>query len=178
MGKELGMSTKLIICVLRSFPVQSAQDTYDTAVRLGHFTDGPLGGLGISDTEIGHPPVKWKEIFESAQKAGIRRTAHAGEQGGPEFIKDALDYLHAERIDHGKSLADDIELMKRVADEKLLVTMCPVSNLRTGVIGSIQESPIRKFLDAGVRFCINSDDPAYFGAYILDNYCAVQELLI
>jgi adenosine deaminase len=173
--KDLGISTKLIICVLRSFPVQSAQDTYETAVRLGHFTDGTLGGLGISDTEIGQPPVKWKEIFTAAKKAGIRRTAHAGEEGPAEFIRDALDFLHAERIDHGKSLADDPELMKRVANEKVLITMCPVSNVRTRVIERIGESPIRKFLDAGVSFCINSDDPAYFGAYILDTYCAVQE---
>jgi adenosine deaminase len=173
--KELSISTKLIICVLRSFPVQSAQDTYDTAVRLGHFTDGTLGGLGISDTEIGQPTLKWEGIFTAAKDAGIRRTAHAGEEGPAEYIRGALDFLHAERIDHGKSLADDPELMKRVVEEKILITMCPVSNVRTRVIGSVGEAPIREFLDAGVRFCINSDDPAYFGSYILDTYCAVQD---
>lgn len=173
--KDLGISTKLIICVLRSFPVQSAQDTYETAVRLGHFTDGTLGGLGISDTEIGQPPEKWEGVFTAAKQAGIRRTAHAGEEGPAEFIRGALDFLHAERIDHGKSLADDAELMKRVVDEGILITMCPVSNVRTRVIARLEDAPVRRFLDAGVRFCVNSDDPAYFGAYTLDTFCAVQD---
>jgi adenosine deaminase len=173
--KELGITTKLIICVLRHFPVQSAKDTFDVSLSAGHFSDGTLAGLGISSTELGKPPIHWEGIFTAANDAGIRRTAHAGEEGPPSFIKDALDILHAERIDHGRTLAEDPELMKRVAEENVLITLCPISNICLKGVANMGEMPIRKFLDAGVRFSVNSDDPAYFGGYILDNYCAVQE---
>jgi adenosine deaminase len=175
--KELGITTKLIICVLRDFPVQSARDTLDVAVAAGHFTDGTLAGLGIASTELGNPPKKWEGVFTAAKNAGIRRTAHAGEEGPPQFVEDCLNFLHAKRIDHGRTLAEDPVLVERVADQKILITLCPISNVRTHLKGikGIGDMPIRMFLDAGVCFSINSDDPAYFGGYILDNYCAVQE---
>lgn len=173
--RELGISTKLIICVLRHFPVQSAMETLETAAAAGHFTDGTLAGLGMSSTELNKPPVNWKAVFEKAEKAGIRRTAHAAEEGPAQYIADALDILHVQRIDHGRRLVEDPVLMKRVADQGIMLTLCPISNVCLKGVPSMKDMPIREFLDAGVRFSINSDDPAYFGGYILDNYCAVQE---
>jgi len=173
--KELGITTKLIVCVLRHFPVHSAKETFDTALAAGHFADGTLAGLGMSSTELDKPPANWKEIFQAAEKAGIRRTAHAAEEGPAQYIADALDILHVERIDHGRRLVEDPALMKRVADEGIMLTLCPISNVCLKGVPSMKDMPIQKFLDAGVRFSINSDDPAYFGGYILDNYCAVQE---
>jgi adenosine deaminase len=137
--------------------------------------DGTLAGLGMSSTELNKPPGNWKPVFEEAEKAGIRRTAHAAEEGPAQYIADALDILHVQRIDHGRRLAEDAVLMKRVADQGIMLTLCPISNVCLKGVASMKDMPIRQFLDAGVRFSINSDDPAYFGGYILDNYCAVQE---
>ncbi|KAG0647150.1 Adenine deaminase [Hyphodiscus hymeniophilus] len=173
--RELGISTELIICVLRHLPVESAMEAYETAVTAGHFADGTLAGLGISSTELNKPPANWKAVFAKAEKQGIRRTAHAAEEGPPQYIADALDILHVQRIDHGRRLVEDPVLMKRVADEGIMLTLCPISNVCLKGMSSMKDMPIRKFLDAGVHFSINSDDPAYFGGYILDNYCAVQE---
>jgi len=106
---------------------------------------------------------------------GIRRTAHAGEEGDSSYISKALDICKVERIDHGIRLVDDESLLKRVVAQKTLVTMCPLSNVRLKCVEKVADLPIRRFLDEGVRFSINSDDPTYFGGYILDNYCAVQE---
>ena len=171
--EELKLSTKLILCLLRHLPVQDSTTTYDQA-KLDLET-GRLAGLGLDSSEKGFPPGAWKEIYETAKTKGIRRTAHAGEEGPVEYIREALSELKVERIDHGIRLAEDRELMQEVADKRILVTMCPLSNVRLRCVKNIEELPIRIFLDNGVKFSINSDDPAYFGGYILDNYCAVQE---
>ena len=173
--RELGITTKLILCVLRHLPIQSAKETFDTALSRGDFADKTLAGLGMSGTELDKPPAKWKEIFQEAENAGIGRTAHAAEEGPAQYIAEALDILHVQRIDHGRRLVEDTALMKRVADEGIMLTLCPISNVSLKGVPSIKEMPIRRFLDAGVRFSINSDDPAFFEGYILDNYCAVQE---
>ena len=171
--QELELSTKLILCLLRHLPLEDSKTTYDQA-KLDLET-GLLAGLGLDSSEKGFPPRAWKEIYGTAKTKGIRRTAHAGEEGPVEYIREALSELNVERIDHGIRLADDQDLMREVADKKILVTMCPLSNVRLRCVKHIKELPIRKFLDNGVSFSINSDDPAYFGGYILDNYCAVQE---
>jgi len=173
--KELGISSLLILCVLRHLPVEAAKSTFDIALKAGHFNDGTLGGIGMSGSEQTGKPEDWKDIFTEAKNAGIRRTAHAGEEGPPAFIQMSLDELHVERIDHGRTLAEDFELMKKIAEQKTLVTLCPLSNICLRGVKNMSEMPIRKFLDAKVHFSLNSDDPAYFGGYILDNYCAVQE---
>lgn len=152
-----------------------ADVAYQEAVSLGHFSDGTVAGIGLDSSEVGFPPEIFREMYASAETAGIRRTAHAGEEGDASYIKKALDVCHVQRIDHGIRLVDDEVLLKRVAREKILVTMCPLSNVRLRCVSKVEELPIRKFLDEGVRFSVNSDDPAYFGGYILDNYCAVQE---
>ena len=171
--RELGLSTKLILCMLRHLPVEDSTTTYNQAKF--DLETGRLAGLGLDSSEKGFPPGAWKEIYRTAKTKGIRRTAHAGEEGPVEYIREALSELDVERIDHGIRLAEDKDLMREVADKKILVTMCPLSNVRLRCVKHIAELPIRLFLDNGVMFSINSDDPAYFGGYILDNYCAVQE---
>jgi adenosine deaminase len=173
--KDFGLTSKLILCFLRHLSADDANTTYQDAVALGHFSDGTVAGIGLDSSEVGFPPEIFREVYDTAHKAGIRRTAHAGEEGDATYISRALDLCKTERIDHGIRIIEDEALLKRVAKDKTLVTMCPLSNVRLRCVTKVAELPIRKFLDEGVRFSINSDDPAYFGGYILDNYCAVQD---
>jgi adenosine deaminase len=173
--KDFGLTSKLILCFLRHLSAEQAGDTFEEATALGHFSDGTIAGIGLDSAEVGNPPEIFRETYESAAAAGIRRTAHAGEEGDTTYISKALDICTTERIDHGIRLVEDEKLMKRVAKDKTMLTVCPLSNVRLRCVTRVGELPIRKFLDEGVRFSINSDDPAYFGGYILDNYCAVQE---
>jgi adenosine deaminase len=173
--KDFGLTSKLILCFLRHLSETDADVAYTEAVALGHFSNGIIAGIGLDSSEVGFPPEIFREVYASAKAAGIRRTAHAGEEGNSSYISKALDICHTQRIDHGIRLVDDETLLKRVAKDKTLVTMCPLSNVRLKCVAKVANLPVRKFLDEGVRFSINSDDPAYFGGYILDNYCAVQE---
>ena len=171
--REMGISTKLILCFLRHLSVQDSDEGFNTAET--DLKNGILAGIGLDSTELGNPPVKWKALYSKAKQLGIKRTAHAGEEGPVQYIREAVRDLDIERIDHGIRLPDDKELMREVAERAMLVTMCPLSNVRLKCADSIADLPVRRYLDAGVRFSINSDDPAYFGGYILENYCAVQE---
>ncbi|KAF4633444.1 hypothetical protein G7Y89_g4677 [Cudoniella acicularis] len=173
--KDFGLTSKLILCFLRHLSETDADVTYQEAVSLGHFSNGIVAGIGLDSSEVGFPPEIFREVYASAAEAGIRRTAHAGEEGDTTYISKALDICKTQRIDHGIRLVEDEKLLQRVAREKILVTMCPLSNVRLRCVTKVAELPVRRFLDEGVRFSINSDDPAYFGGYILDNYCAVQE---
>jgi adenosine deaminase len=180
--RELGISTRLIMCFLKHLSVESAEKLYATALDAGHLTpqvgsqDGGsvIHGLGASSTEVGPPKDMFRDIYASASAKGINLTSHAGEEGDASYIAAALE-IGATRIDHGVRLAEDPKLMKQVAERGILLTVCPVSNVQLKGVERIDQMPIRKFLDAGVKFSINSDDPAYFGAYILECYCAVQE---
>ncbi|KAJ5238390.1 hypothetical protein N7468_003009 [Penicillium chermesinum] len=172
--QELGISTRLILCFLRHLPVASANELYDQFLASGHYEAGVIHGLGWSSSEVGPPKDMFRDIYASAAAKKIPLTAHAGEEGDASYISTALE-VGAQRIDHGINLIQDPQLMQRVAKESILLSVCPVSNLKLQCVKSIAEVPIRKFLEAGVKFSINSDDPAYFGAYILGNYCAVQE---
>ncbi|KAF2031810.1 adenosine deaminase [Setomelanomma holmii] len=175
--KELGVTSKLIMCFLRHLPVQESRETMAAAVAGGYFDDEDrvITGLGLDSSEVGFRPELFEEMYAEAQKKGIRRTAHAGEEGDPTYISGALDALHAERIDHGIRLVEDPALMERVIKERIMLTVCPLSNVCLRAVENVGQVPIRKFLEAGVKFSLNSDDPAYFGGYILNNYCAVQE---
>lgn len=173
--KELGLSTRLIMCFLRHLPVESANELYKESLAHRHFEDGVLHGLGWSSSEVGPPKDMFREQYASAKAKGIQLTAHAGEEGDPTYISTALE-LGAQRIDHGIRLVEDPQLMERVIRDGILLTVCPLSNVQLRCVSAMDQLPIRKFLDAGVKFSINSDDPAYFGGYILDNYCAVQEV--
>jgi adenosine deaminase len=176
--RKLGMSTRLIMCFLKHLPVESAEDLYSIALDAGHLRKeedgGVIHGLGCSSTEIGPPKDMFRSIYTSASAKNINLTAHAGEEGDSSYISTALS-IGATRIDHGIALASDHDLMARVAEQEIMLTVCPVSNVQLKCVDSVSEVPIRTFLDAGVRFSINSDDPAYFGAWILECYCRVQE---
>ena len=171
--KEMGISSVVVMCFLRHLPVAGAEECYELA--RSNLMSGVLGGVGLDSSELGNRPVKWKKVFDRAREDGVRRTAHAGEEGPVEYIREALGQLDVGRIDHGIRLSEDEGLMKEVAEKKILFTVCPLSNVRLRCVKSVGELPIRRFLSAGVQFSINSDDPAYFGGYILDNYYAVQE---
>lgn len=172
---DFGLTSKLILCFLRHLTANQAGETYQEAAALGHFSDGTVVGIGLDSSEVGNPPEIFREVYANAKAAGVRRTAHAGEEGDSTYISRALDICKVERIDHGIHLVDDVQLMRKLAKDKILLTVCPLSNVQLRCVSKVAQLPIRRFLDEGVRFSINSDDPAYFGGYILDNYLAVQE---
>ena len=133
--------------------------------------------MGLDSAEVGHPPGDFAEVFAAARAAGFAAVAHAGEEGPAAYIAEALDTLHVTRIDHGVRAVDDDALVARLRREQVTLTVCPLSNLRLGVVGSLAEHPLKRLLDAGVAVTVNSDDPAYFGGYLVDNYLAVATAL-
>ena len=170
---SVGMSVKLVLCFLRHWPQERALETYELARQ--DLLSQTISGIGLAATEVGFPPELFKDVYKRALEDGVHRTSHAGEEAGPEVVASALDNLKVERIDHGRTIPEDPEVLARVARSDTLVTLCPLSNLKLQGVKAIAQLPVRVFLDAGVRFSINSDDPAYFGGWTLDNYCAVQE---
>ncbi|KAG7125815.1 Adenine deaminase like protein [Verticillium longisporum] len=170
------LSVAFVPCLLRHLPVPSAHSMLDEIVTAGHFDDGTLIGFGMSSSEAPYPPTLFSSVYDAARAAGIQNlTAHAGEEGPPSFVSSALADLGVLRIDHGRRAAEDDALLAQLARDKTMLTLCPVSNVVLRGAARLADLPIRKFLDAGVRFSINSDDPAYFGGYILENYCAVHD---
>lgn len=173
---HLGITSELICCFLRHLPAPECLQTFELPEVQASFKSGAVIGIGLDSSESPFPPELFTEIFQKAKALGLRRTAHAGEEGPATYIGSALDELEVGRIDHGIRLAEDDALLKRVAAEKTMLSLCPLSNVLLRCVSSVADLPIRKFLDLGVPFSINSDDPAYFGGhYILDNYCAVQD---
>jgi adenosine deaminase len=172
------MTVLFIPCLLRHLPVEDSKACFELMESKGYFgkdgKDGVLAGLGLCSSEIALPPGNWKEIFAAAGKKGIRRTVHAGEEGPASYVTAALDELGAVRIDHGVRSAEDDAVLERLAREKVLLSVCPLSNVALKGFKRVADEPIRKFIEKGVRFSVNSDDPAYFGGYILENYCALQ----
>ncbi|CAD0090580.1 unnamed protein product [Aureobasidium mustum] len=173
--QDFDMTVAYIPCILRHHGLQSATKMFQEVTDAGHFVEGIVAGLGMAGDELVHPPEYFKPVFDAARIAGIRRTAHVGQAGPATFVSSALEHLKTERVDHAWIAKTDSQLMQRLAQTNTLVTLCPISNVMLGFIGSIAQAPIREFLDQGIRFSINSDDPAYFGKYVQENYCAVQE---
>jgi adenosine deaminase len=173
--QELGITVELICCFLRHLPVPDTLATFALPDVQSSMTSGDVIGIGIDSSEVEYPPHLYKELYEQASSLGLHLTAHAGEEGPAAYIAGAIDDLKVERIDHGVRLATDPELMKRVAERGTMLTLCPTSNVLLRCVPSIKDVPVRTYLDAGVKFSLNSDDPAYFRAYLLDNYCAVHE---
>lgn len=171
--QKLGISSKLIMCFLRHLPEDAALATWQEAQPFLSLIDG----IGLDSSELGHPPSKFKQVFALAKAAGLHLVAHAGEEGPPEYVWQALDELHIDRIDHGNRALEDTKLVERLADSNMCLTVCPLSNLKLCVISDMKDHPIRKMLDAGLLAMINSDDPSYFGGYVNDNYAAVIEAL-
>ncbi|MFI9489076.1 adenosine deaminase [Promicromonospora sp. NPDC052451] len=161
---DLGVSTLLIAAFHRDKAAADALDVLEQLLAMG----APVAGIGLDNAEIGHPPGLFAEVYARAEAAGLRRTAHAGEEGPAANIRDALDLLHAERIDHGIAVVQDPELLARVAAEQVPFTVCPVSNVRLRAVPSLAEHPLPAMMAAGVLVSVNSDDPPYFGAYVDD----------
>ena len=174
--RDFDLTIEIIMCLLKHLPVADAEETFRQAKQGGWFNDGTFIGLGMDSSELPYPPEMWQDIYAAANAAGIKRTIHAGEEGPASYVRQALDMLLAQRIDHGIRSFDDKALVRRLAEEQILLTTCPLSNVRLRCISNISEFPLRKLMDSGLRFSINSDDPAYFGGYILENYCALQEV--
>jgi adenosine deaminase len=168
-----GISTGLIMCFLRHLPGDGAIDTWHHAEP---FADRILG-VGLDSGEVGNPPEWFSEAYALARAAGLHSVAHAGEEGPPAYIAGALDSLGAERIDHGVRCDEDSALVGRLVREQIPLTMCPLSNVKLRVFDRLEDHNLKRLLDRGVRVTINSDDPAYFGGYVLDNYVATAEAL-
>jgi len=173
---DFQITSELICCFLRHLPPSNALSTYKLDEVQASFKSGQVIGIGLDSSESGFPPELFQDLYREAKTLSLRLTAHAGEEGPAAYIESALRTLDVERIDHGIRLAEDPSLFSIVADRQILLSVCPISNVLLRCVSSVAELPIRKFLDLGIPFSINSDDPAYFGNhYILDNYCAVQD---
>ncbi|MEM3874725.1 MAG: adenosine deaminase [Candidatus Bathyarchaeia archaeon] len=171
--KRLGVSTKLIMCFLRDLSVDSAFETLEEALSYKDW----IVAVGLDSAEIGNPPSKFQKVFEKAVDEGFLTVAHAGEEGPAEYVWEAISLLKVSRIDHGNHALDDENLVRELARRKIPLTLCPLSNLKLGVIKGMEEHPLKKMLDKGLLVTVNSDDPAYFGGYINENYIAVQKAL-
>lgn len=173
LGRErFGITGGLILCIVRDMPVASAEAML-TAAR---HRAGDLIGVGLDSAEVGYPPSLFAEVFAKARALGLHCVAHAGEEGPAAYVAEALDLLHAERIDHGIHAIDDEALVRRLAATGTPLTCCPLSNRRLQVVHDLHDLPLRRFLDAGVAITVNSDDPAYFGGYIAANYEAMASV--
>jgi adenosine deaminase len=168
-----GISTQLILCFLRDESAASALETLRAAEP---YLDR-ITGVGLDSAEVGHPPAKFREVFRAAAGLGLRRVAHAGEEGPPQYITEALDVLGVERIDHGLRCMEDPALVDRLVRERIPLTVCPLSNVRLRTVASLAGHPLPAMLDAGLVCTVNSDDPAYFGGYAGDNFDAVRDTL-
>jgi adenosine deaminase len=171
--RTLGISASLIMCFLRHLDEASAQKTLDAALP---FRDR-IEGVGLDSSERGNPPAKFARVFARARDAGFFITAHAGEEGPASYVWEALDILGVMRVDHGNHAMDDDALVHRLAREKMALTVCPLSNLRLRVVDDLKHHPLRRMMDKGLVVTVNSDDPAYFGGYVNENYRAVSDAL-
>ncbi|WP_369201670.1 adenosine deaminase [Streptomyces sp. PU-14G] len=168
-----GVTTRLIMCFLRDESADSALRTFEDArPHLDRIT-----AVGLDSAEVGNPPAKFREVFELARAAGLKCVAHAGEEGPPAGVWEALDVLGVDRVDHGVRSLEDPGLVARLAADQVPLTVCPLSNLRLRVVDRLADHPLPAMLEAGLMVTVNSDDPSYFGGYAEDNFTAVREAL-
>jgi len=166
---KLGLSSRLIMCFLRHLPAAAALRTLEQALAFRE----RIAGVGLDSSEAGHPPADFATVFDRARREGFRAVAHAGEEGPPEYIWQALTMLGASRIDHGVRCMEDARLVERLVADRVPLTVCPLSNVKLRVVTTIADHPIKRMLDRGLCVTLNSDDPAYLGGDITDNYLAV-----
>jgi adenosine deaminase len=169
--KELGITSRLIMCFLRHLNEASALATLEEAKPFLK----QIAAVGLDSSEKGHPPSKFVNVYKQAGELGLKRVAHAGEEGPPEYVWEALDLLQVDRIDHGNRSLEDDDLVSRLARKQVPLTVCPQSNLRLRVVKDMRDHPIRDMLGMGLKATINSDDPAYFGGYVNDNFNALVD---
>ncbi|MDE1150032.1 MAG: adenosine deaminase [Azospirillaceae bacterium] len=164
--RELGISSKLILSYLRHLDEDAA---FATLRQAEPYLDR-IVGVGLDSSEVGHPPAKFERVFQASKERGLKIVAHAGEEGPPDYVWQALDLLGVDRIDHGNRALEDAALTDRLVAEEMTLTVCPLSNLKLCVVPDLAAHPLARMLDLGLRATVNADDPAYFGGYLLDNY--------
>jgi len=170
---QFGMTGKLIMCFLRHLDEDSA---FETLKQAEPWLDR-IEAVGLDSSEVGHPPSKFQRAFKAAKERGLKLVAHAGEEGPPEYVHEALDLLGIDRLDHGNRSLEDETLIARLRESQMTLTVCPLSNLKLCVVGDMRAHPLKKMLDLGLRATVNSDDPSYFGGYMMANFKAAIEAL-
>lgn len=170
---KFGITHKLIMCFLRHLSEEDAFATLKQATPYLHL----IQGVGLDSSEIGHPPAKFERVFKAAGDMGLIRVAHAGEEGPPAYVEEALELLKIDRLDHGNRAMESSALIERLRQARIALTVCPLSNLKLCVVKEMAEHPIREMLNQGLLATVNSDDPSYFGGYINDNYHALVDAL-
>ena len=171
--KKFGITYKTIMCFLRHLSEEAAMDTLEDSRNLLHLIDG----VGLDSSEVGNPPSKFRTVFAEAKKLGLKLVAHAGEEGPPSYVEEALSILNIERLDHGNRAMESPTLIKRLREKQIALTVCPLSNLKLCVVSELAKHPAKSMLDHGLLVTINSDDPSYFGGYLVENYLAIYEHL-
>jgi adenosine deaminase len=169
--REHGISADLILCFLRDMGAEAAEETLRAARP---FRDRFIG-VGLDSTEVGYPPALFAEVYQQAAAEGLRLVAHAGEEGGPDYVREALDLLHVERVDHGVRSMEDPALVAELRDRRTGLTVCPLSNVALRVVDNLDQHVLPAMLEGGLLACVNSDDPAYFGGYVDANLAAVRD---
>jgi adenine deaminase len=172
-ASKLGIRASLIMCFLRHLSEAEAETTLDQAQA----HRSRIIGIGLDSSEKGHPPSKFRNVYRRAREMGFHAVAHAGEEGPPEYVWEALDVLGVKRVDHGNRALEDASLVNRLVRDRIPLTVCPLSNLKLRVVSDMRHHPLRTMMDRGLTVTLNSDDPAYFGGYVNDNYRAVQSAL-
>ena len=171
--RTFGVSSSLILCFLRHLD----EDAAFTTLRAAEPYLDRILGVGLDSSEVGHPPSKFARVFGAAGERGLKRVAHAGEEGPPDYVREALDLLHVDRIDHGNRALEDVALVARLVAEGMTLTVCPLSNLKLCVVDDLKAHPLKRMLDLGLKATINSDDPAYFGGYLGQNWTETAQAL-
>jgi adenosine deaminase len=171
--QECGISFGLIMCFLRHLDEDDAFNT----LRMALPYKDKIIGVGLDSSEKDNPPSKFQQVFAKAREEGFRLVAHAGEEGPPEYVYEALDILKVDRIDHGNASMQDSALIKRLVAEQMALTVCPLSNTKLCVVDDMKHHPLPQMLEAGIKVTVNSDDPAYFGGYLNENYEAISDIL-
>jgi adenosine deaminase len=171
--RELGVTSRLILCFLRHLEEEAA---FATLRQAEPWLDR-IAGVGLDSSEVGHPPSKFAGVFRAARERGLKLVAHAGEEGPPAYVFEALDLLHVDRIDHGNRALEDVGLVERLVREQMTLTVCPLSNLKLCVVRDMADHPLKRMLQLGLKATVNADDPAYFGGYLADNWIAVAQAL-
>ena len=170
---QFGMTSRLIMCFLRHLPEENA---FETLKQAEPWLDR-IEGVGLDSSEVGHPPSKFERVFKAARERGLKLVAHAGEEGPPDYVREALDLLNIDRLDHGNRSLEDAALVERLVETQMTLTVCPLSNLKLCVVDDMGAHPLKKMLDLGLRATVNSDDPSYFGGYVMDNFAAAIDAL-